>query len=491
MASRRISGLLRLLLLVQIGFLMCATFAGLTKTSPDAPTVLVEDSMDVDDDNDEDPSSSSSSTSTTTTRSAAQEETKKIATGMPERTALEWIEPDSTTGFDPRYQFNVSLSESLPIDRDIPETRPAACLDPTLFSAYSDEVASTLPVTDVIIVQVNELTSILQRTVASVLNRSPAHLLGQVIIVDDGSSAPVSEAVAKLSPKVRVIRSEERLGLMNARLLGIDHSDAETFTVLDSHVEVSNGWLEPLLVRIKEDPKVIVAPYPNTISPKDFVVRGTGRGQRGTFDIHLKFTWDVVNAVHDDTSKVSTVPYKTPAHPGGLFSMNRAWFEQLGRYDTGMRIWGYENIELSLRAWMCGGSLEMVPCSAVAHVYRTVAPRRPGEPTQRETTDAIARNKKRVALVWLDQHAIDAVDGVDLDAARAVAGNLSERRELRERLQCHSFDWYIQNVHPKLKCTPHKLQDCFYVDEDTDELRAGRTNRSEAVASLTVERAEA
>jgi polypeptide N-acetylgalactosaminyltransferase len=187
----------------------------------------------------------------------------------------------------------------------------------------------------------------------------------------------------------------------------------------------------------------VVTPVIDTIDWKtmDHAAFGQRVPAVGTFSWTMDFSWKS-GVIRKGDSYAD--PVDSPTMAGGLFSIDKQYFEDIGTYDDKMDGWGGENLEMSFRIWQCGGRLVSSPCSHVGHIFRETHPYSiPGTTIH----DTFTRNSIRVAEVWMDEYkeffykARPNVRTVDF-------GDITERAALRKKLKCKSFKWYMETVLP-------------------------------------------
>ncbi|XP_049874960.1 polypeptide N-acetylgalactosaminyltransferase 1-like, partial [Pectinophora gossypiella] len=368
--------------------------------------------------------------------------------------------------------MNVYISDRIAYNRSVGDRRNPACRH-MLYDAV-------LPSASVVITFRDEPYSALLRTVWSVVasarrdhawyrlhrggddrtvgypGQDPSSqlvYLKEIILVDDNSTLPelkgqLSHYVrTRLPPNlVRIRRLPERVGLPRARLVGARAAAGSVLVFLDAHCEAQPDWLRPLLQRVQDAPRAVVAPLTDHIhaGTYKYTPRGTPDFEVGGFTFKGASTWIEVSEREKQRRGSDIAPTRSPTMVGGLFAVSRAYYLQLGANDDQAQPWGGELLEMSFKVWQCGGTLEVVPCSRVGHVDRSCRPYGPPAPA-----DDYDINTARMAEVWMDDYKeLFYLHRPDLRNSSKV-GDVSPGRQLRQNLRCRSFEWYLQHVFPE------------------------------------------
>ncbi|XP_021962988.1 polypeptide N-acetylgalactosaminyltransferase 13 [Folsomia candida] len=374
-----------------------------------------------------------------------KDDLSRVKVGLGERgekAAVPSYQEDVAKEIMKKEAFNRLLSEMISPNRSTPDTREPACKE--------EVYPHSLPDMSIVIIFTNEAFTSLVRTLHSVINRTPSHLLKEIIMVDDYSDhrdlkGKLERYIATKFPiaKIRLVRLAKRSGLIRARMIGAHLAIGKVLLFLDAHCEAIEGWAEPLLARIKEDRKAVVCPIIDVIDDKTMeYYHGNGEFfQIGGFTWSGHFTWINIPNYEAERKKHHHSPTRSPTMAGGLFAIERSYFWEVGSYDSDMQLWGGENLEMSFRIWQCGGSVEIVPCSRVGHIFRNFHPY-----SFPNNVDSHGLNTARLAEVWMDEYK-ELFYNHRQELKHAKYGDVTKRHDFRKRLKCKSFKWFLDHIY--------------------------------------------
>jgi GT2 family glycosyltransferase len=256
----------------------------------------------------------------------------------------------------------------------------------------------------------------------------------EILVVDDGST-DASLSFLPVRNGLSVI-SSSRQGSARARNIGAKQAQGEIVVFADAHVLVAPGWWEPLA-------EVLGDPLVGAVAPTISVM---GNEQSKGFGMQ----WNGPAFGIQWLAPQGSEPHPVALVPGCLLAMRRDVFQATGGFDDGMILWGMEDSELSLRLWLLGYELKLIPSVDVAHLFREKHPYPIG-------WSCVIHNMLRVAFCHFHRERIERVVEA-LKRYRNFANALSLlsnsdvwiRRESLERQRVHDDHWFFDRFPMKV-----------------------------------------
>ena len=92
---------------------------------------------------------------------------------------------------------------------------------------------------------------------------------------------------------------------------------------------------------------------------------------------------------------------------------------------------------LILQTWMCGGTLEIVPCSHVGHIFRKRSPYK-----WRTGVNVLRKNSVRLAEVWMDEYKHYYYDRIGNDLVSFLNLAFIALSNILSGIRCNTKDQY-------------------------------------------------
>jgi GT2 family glycosyltransferase len=259
----------------------------------------------------------------------------------------------------------------------------------------------------------------------------------EIVIVDDGSTDGSCDAYRAGigGDRIRVVDGGG-VGIPRARNLGEEHASGAYVVFLDAHCRVSANWLDLFAKALRRRDVAIVGPtFTHLEQPEP---KGCGM----TWLNHkLEKTWFVPVATDR--------PYEVPITPGGCQAFRRDTFRAIGRFDEGFTKFGFQDVEICLRAWLLGYRIMVNPAVEIAHHFRT-------ERNYQVDDSAIVYNFLRLIHTHFDParvrrclRAIGPYPNLERELDRLYQSNVFELRAEMAAARVRDDDWFFEHFVPE------------------------------------------
>jgi len=187
----------------------------------------------------------------------------------------------------------------------------------------------------------------------------------ELLVVDNGSSAPLPEGV-------RILRPGRNLGFAGGANLGIAEGRGEILLILNPDAVPEPGALESLLEGF--------ARYPNAAGLAPRLLGPAGESQAAWQLRKIPSAWDLLlhalplpGSPEDGPEPAAGDPVEQPA--AAALALRRQALEKVGGFDPGFHPAWFEDVDLALRLQESGLVLRYWPAARFRHHLGSTVPR--------------------------------------------------------------------------------------------------------------------
>jgi len=279
----------------------------------------------------------------------------------------------------------------------------------------------------------------------------------EVLVADDASTDDSESWLRTRWPALRFESSARQQGFAPTANRGVQAARFSLVYLVNNDVALRTTTL-PLLAAHFRDPIVFAA----TGNAYDFatgVLRGAGqrgRFRRGFLGVHSRFfvPWP----------PAPTQPLITLYTTGGSSLFDREKFLALGGFEEMFAPYGWEDVELSVRAWKQGLELRYEPGSAIWHQFSSTIG---SQVSRRRSTAVYERNRLLTHWLHLDTRRQEAAHALGVGAkllSRPFLGRIeyweafAEASALWDKVQARRAEWQ-QKQQRTLAEVLHKIEE--------------------------------
>ena len=205
----------------------------------------------------------------------------------------------------------------------------------------------------------------LEQFLPSVVAHTPQQV--RIIVADNGSTDDSVAFLAQHYPTIEIIRLERNYGFAEGYNRALEQVDAEFFILLNSDVEVTAGWVEPLVATLTNNRSVAaVAPKLRSYGNRDHFEYAGAAG--GYIDV-LGYPFcrgRILSTLEQDKGQYDTAQEVFWAS-GAAFCCRADVFRMLGGFDADFFA-HMEEIDLCWRMQLQGYKIMVEPHSTVYHL---------------------------------------------------------------------------------------------------------------------------